>query len=864
MNAHLLNKLRSLSIAAAAVVITACGGGAETTSNPQPPAGPDTIQPYSGPDPRTADIQAWRINVWENLRTDNRCSRCHVPGIQAPLFMRDDDINDAYAAFYPYVNTETPFDSEVVQKVANGHNCWENEPLVCGDLMERWISDWLAVGGGVAGREIPILPIPAQDLKDRTESKQFPEDSTAFAGSQLYTDLRTWCVNCHTSVADDPRKPFFAEGTPAIAYEEVIPKVNLDDPAGSRIVERPRDEGHGCPQESCAAYAAQLEQDIIDFANGLPDPVFDDSLVASKAVVIADDGIVAAGGNRHETNMIALYEFKIGQGFTAYDTSGVDPAMNLTINDEAMWMSNWGLSFDGDDDQAQASVEDSRKMYDLIGISGEYTVEAWVVPGNVTQEEAHIVGYSGGADRRNFTLGQTLYNYDYFNRNTDTDNNGEEALSTADADEDLQASLQYVVITYDPIDGRRIYVNGVFTGDLDPVASSSIGNWSDTFALVLGNEVSGNRPWQGQIRMLAIHDRALEQEQIDQNYAVPPGQKYFLIFNVDQWTELTDSYILFEASQYDQYSYLFTEPKFIMLGDSQDPGLVPVRGMRIGINGQLATVGQVYGNIDETVTTGNYQVEGYPLSRLGTILPLRYGLELDEFFLAFEQLGNYTNVFTDIGVITPTPDTSEGEAPVVGIRLFDEIYATMAEITDIRSTGTGDSDDYPEVSRTYQNVRQQLPATTDADGFLGAHQAGVAQMAIEYCNALVDDTSKRADFWPSFTFPAGSPSPVDITAYLGTEAQRDQIVDDLVNKAMGINLDSQPDVGLITDPGALAVADDDDDDSTIKPGTTLKGELNALIVDLSACGASCPQGRVETVIKATCSAALGNAGIVMQ
>ena len=41
--------------------------------------------------------------------------------------------------------------------------------------------------------------------------------------------------------------------------------------------------------------------------------------------------------------------------------------------------------------------------------------------------------------------------------------------STSADDEDLQATLQHVVATYDPVNGRRIYVNGVFTDDADPV-----------------------------------------------------------------------------------------------------------------------------------------------------------------------------------------------------------------------------------------------------------------------------------------------------------------------------------------------------------------------------------------------------------
>ncbi len=47
------------------------------------------------------------------------------------------------------------------------------------------------------------------------------------------------------------------------------------------------------------------------------------------------------------------------------------------------------------------------------------------------------------------------------------------AHCNAAADEDLQATLQHVVATYDPVDGRRIYVNGVLTPQPDPVAGAA-------------------------------------------------------------------------------------------------------------------------------------------------------------------------------------------------------------------------------------------------------------------------------------------------------------------------------------------------------------------------------------------------------
>ena len=45
--------------------------------------------------------------------------------------------------------------------------------------------------------------------------------------------------------------------------------------------------------------------------------------------------------------------------------------------------------------------------------------------------------------------------------------NGTPALETYDADQDLQDALQHVVITYDPFRGRRIYVDGDWTDDVD-------------------------------------------------------------------------------------------------------------------------------------------------------------------------------------------------------------------------------------------------------------------------------------------------------------------------------------------------------------------------------------------------------------
>ncbi len=298
----------------------------------------------------------------------------------------------------------------------------------------------------------------------------------------------------------------------------------------------------------------------------------DPNLITSKALTLFD-GTVAAGGNRYENNLIALYEFKSGQGGIAFDTSGVDPAADLTLSGDVTWVGGWGINVRTG--KAQASTTASRKFHQLITATGEYSIEAWVVPGNVVQEDARIVSYSGSTTARNFTMGQTMYNYDFFGRSSTTGANGTPQLSTADDDERLQASLQHVVMTYDPVNGRRIYVNGEFTGDLDSAGGGTLGDWDNSFAFVLGNEVSNNRQWTGVIRLAAIHNRALTLQQVQQNFEAGVGEKFFMLFGISHLVSVPRAYILFEAQQYDSSGYLFNNPKFVSLDADGDAGQHP-------------------------------------------------------------------------------------------------------------------------------------------------------------------------------------------------------------------------------------------------------------------------------------------------
>ena len=832
-----------LLVLAAALVsgLTGCGGGAETIALPV--TGNDvTVANYNGPPPATADVQSFKLNLWDNLMAANRCGACHVQGVQSPAFVRNDDINLAYSEANPLVDLSSPADSRLVAKVGGGHNCWLDSNLACAAIITAYIEAWAGGSVSAAGRKIELKP-PVSRLPGA--SKNFPAGFSDFEAT-VYPLLTDNCARCHAEASATPQSPFFADADVDVAYEAAKAKMNLDDPELSRFVVRLREESHNCWSGDCDADAQRLQDAIQAFADGIDPTRVADCLVYSDALKLTE-GTVASGGNRHEANVIALWEFKTGQGTIAYDTSGVEPALNLNLVGNVTWVGGWGIEII--DGKAQGSTTASRKLHDLIKATGEYSVEAWVVPGNVTQEDAYIISYSGGTQARNFTLGQTQYNYDFLHRSSTTGPNGSPALSTADADEDLQATLQHVVVTYDPVNGRRIYVNGVFTDDLDPAAGGDINDWDDSFAFVLGNEVSGDRLWKGKLRLVAIHNRALTPAQIRQNFEVGVGEKFFLLFGVGQHTGVPDSYMVLEASQFDSYSYLFNKPFFVSLTDDSPAG-IDVRGMRIAINGREAPVGQVWANLDITVGGPGYSPPGQLMSPLGTVIALEKGPDADEFFLTFDRIGSAS------GSCPPPADPPPPAAPAdlgpfsdIGLRTFDEINATMAVLTGVD----------PQVVRpSFDVMRQQLPTVETLQGFLSAHQMAVSQLALAYCDALVEDTGLRSSFFGAFDFDAA----VADAFGSGDSAGKNQIVNALFDRMVGL-------------PGTGAPLSDAPGRAELKQeligydaGGTLVNTENLFDRMAGACsGASdpaCQASRTREIVKAMCGATLGSAAMLIQ
>jgi len=930
--ASLCKYLQAFFMLGFVVILSACGNDTGNIENLEKQT---NNQKYNGPGPNTPDIQNFKREFWAKLNDTENCGACHdLDGTGTTKFVRTDDVNVAYLEALSVVDVNDIPASSIVTKMSDGHNCWLGSDQDCADAIVSYIEAWQVAESELAGQIILDPPV----INDAGATKNFPSGAQGNGENSfeqtVYPLLTEYCASCHSDSSANPQAPFFANQSSIdaeaaqtaleSAYEAAKSKLDLDTPSNSRMVLRLREEFHNCWTANCQADAQQMENAIQQFTGNIELQPIDSNLIISKAMKMGD-AMIASSGIRHEDDVIALYEFKTGSGNTAYDTSGVTPALPLTLNTSVSWVLGFGVEMQNGG-KAQGSVANSKKLSDFIKASGEYAIEAWVVPGNIVQNGTSIVTYSGGGDTRNFTMGQSQYNYDFRNRNNAADLT---TLSTADADEDLQATLQHVVMNFSPVAGkpslgtaplgRSIYVNGVFTGVIDeandtytedvddpedPDTAGLLTSWNDTYAFALGNEPGGSTgtQWKGKIRMLAIHSRALTQTQISQNLEVGVGQKFFMLFSIADLINIPDSYVLFLVEQFDNTAYLFNKPTFINL----DPEYVPespiaIKGMRIGINSKEAVAGQAFGNMDVIVDADNYVAgAGQVLSEYGTIISVEKGPDADEFFLSFEQLGEGSNPLVES---VPAPRTYPNDpagniSSDIGMRTFDEINATMAATTGVtqainlsaqsldtlvqkesqyrQDVGNGSAGTpltlTEQLNKTFTFYRQQLPSVENIKGFLPSHQMAVAQLSVKYCDVLVETNPSFFKDETNSTFALGSAP----GSAFSTAAERNKVMYPLLQSIMNVDgaevLSNQPDKDQVTNLLAAANLSAGFDADFPQLANSLIDEMMTETAcffyegdqDLETSISCSSSDRTKQIVKATCAAVLGSAAMLVQ
>jgi mono/diheme cytochrome c family protein len=218
---------------------------------------------------------------------------------------------------------------------------------------------------------------------------------------------------------------------------------------------------------------------------------------------------------RVDHGLLALYDFSETSGQTIHDRANAGDPLDLEIekHNGVRWFQGTLVI---DTSASIRSRQPARKIIDAVKKSQSLTIEGWVKPANNSQSgPARIVSLSSDTSNRNFTLGQDHDLFDVRLRATSSDSNGLPSLSSPQ--HSLQTQLTHVVFTHDSSGVAVLFIDGKQVAEKKVLGDFS--NWDPNHRLVLANELTGDRPWLGELHLVAIFDRALSAEEVQQNYA---------------------------------------------------------------------------------------------------------------------------------------------------------------------------------------------------------------------------------------------------------------------------------------------------------------------------------------------------------
>jgi hypothetical protein len=222
-----------------------------------------------------------------------------------------------------------------------------------------------------------------------------------------------------------------------------------------------------------------------------------------------------AAAQRVTTALQALYDFRNVEKGVVRNLSGNSKAQHLNVRVPTNVKAGpsglvvQGKSSIASDTAAGGIISELRR-------SGALSIEIWIRPQSLTQSgPARLITLSKDGNERNFTIGQEGDKLDFRLRTTATSTNGIPSLMTQAGV--VQPGLMHVVCTHSRSGVTRIFVNGKKVAEQQ--LKGDFSNWSDEYKLGIGNELSGDRPWEGAVSLAAIFSRDLSADEVQQNYA---------------------------------------------------------------------------------------------------------------------------------------------------------------------------------------------------------------------------------------------------------------------------------------------------------------------------------------------------------
>lgn len=211
-----------------------------------------------------------------------------------------------------------------------------------------------------------------------------------------------------------------------------------------------------------------------------------------------------------KTGAQVVYDFHDSDPSVVKDSSGHSPAIDLQVSKPTNVERGDGkLRITGE--VTIVSKRPAKRLVDAVKRSNAVSIEAWIQPDGLDQTgPARIVSLSKNSSERNFTLGQDGPSLEVRLRTTETSENGIPAAETKR--KSLKSKLTHVVYTRSRQGTAKVYIDGRVSSQTQ--VAGVMNNWNEGFQLSLGNEVSGERLWRGELRWVAIYSRELSPGEI--------------------------------------------------------------------------------------------------------------------------------------------------------------------------------------------------------------------------------------------------------------------------------------------------------------------------------------------------------------
>ena len=214
----------------------------------------------------------------------------------------------------------------------------------------------------------------------------------------------------------------------------------------------------------------------------------------------------------------ALYTFEADVNGTIPDRSGVQPPIDLRIDRPQAVRFHAGCMAVSVP-VSIASDGPATRITTRLRQAQQFSIEAWVTPAEPEQTgPARIVTLSLDAGKRSVTLAQDKGRYDLRLRTSTTSDNG--TPSTPAPDGSAAPRRTHVVATRSPDGVVTLWLDGI------PAATNTVAGdmnrWPDDCRLVVANEVGGERPWRGELALVAIYSRTLAPAEVERNFRAGP------------------------------------------------------------------------------------------------------------------------------------------------------------------------------------------------------------------------------------------------------------------------------------------------------------------------------------------------------